>query len=451
MLMRPTQGPAPRRAPSRCVRTALAALSLLAAGTIAAVLTPSCGKKGPPLAPVVSLPGPVEEFTARRLGGDVYIRLRVPTANLDKSTPADVSRVEVYGYTGSPGPNDNLVRRGMLVASLPVAPPAPETEEAPAKAPAPESLEQGGTATLVERLTGPVLTAVPLPEDNEKKTDADTDPRAHMLLWSDPGDIPARIYTAAALTRRGRRGPFAPRVTVPLVDPSSPPPEVKVSFTEHAVTISWSAPMDARTPVQATTTGSFLASRPLVRSFQATRYNVYVLSRESGASSPATEHAVQPQPRPEVPQPLNEKPVEGTTYQDPALDFGKERCYVVRSVDSYGAALLEGEPSRPVCVTPRDIFPPSAPRSLAAVSSGGAVSLIWEPNNEPDLAGYHVLRGNPGDETLQPITAVLVTGTTYRDTNVQAGSRYVYAVVAVDRATPPNVSAPSNRVEETVR
>jgi hypothetical protein len=34
---------------------------------------------------------------------------------------------------------------------------------------------------------------------------------------------------------------------------------------------------------------------------------------------------------------------------------------------------------------------------------------------------------------------------------VQAGVTYVYAIVAVDRATPPNRSAPSNRVQETAR
>jgi hypothetical protein len=33
----------------------------------------------------------------------------------------------------------------------------------------------------------------------------------------------------------------------------------------------------------------------------------------------------------------------------------------------------------------------------------------------------------------------------------EAGRRYVYAVVAVDTASPPNRSAESNRVEETGR
>jgi fibronectin type 3 domain-containing protein len=41
--------------------------------------------------------------------------------------------------------------------------------------------------------------------------------------------------------------------------------------------------------------------------------------------------------------------------------------------------------------------------------------------------------------------------TTYRDTTVKPGVRYVYAVVAVDTASPQNVSAQSNRVEETAR
>ena len=34
---------------------------------------------------------------------------------------------------------------------------------------------------------------------------------------------------------------------------------------------------------------------------------------------------------------------------------------------------------------------------------------------------------------------------------VKTGVRYVYAVLAVDKATPPNASAQSRRVEETVR
>jgi hypothetical protein len=46
---------------------------------------------------------------------------------------------------------------------------------------------------------------------------------------------------------------------------------------------------------------------------------------------------------------------------------------------------------------------------------------------------------------------VPILETTYLDTTVDAGVRYVYAILAVDTATPPNESAPSERVEELAR
>jgi hypothetical protein len=44
-----------------------------------------------------------------------------------------------------------------------------------------------------------------------------------------------------------------------------------------------------------------------------------------------------------------------------------------------------------------------------------------------------------------------MTATTYRDTTAQAGFTYAYAVYAVDRASPPNVSPLSDRQVVTVR
>jgi hypothetical protein len=124
----------------------------------------------------------------------------------------------------------------------------------------------------------------------------------------------------------------------------------------------------------------------------------------------------------------------------------------VRTVRTVGGTLLvESEPTDPVCVKPADTFAPAAPTGLAAVSGEGAISLIWEANAEPDLAGYLILRGESPGETLQPLTPEPVRDTTYRDTSVRPGVRYVYAVVAVDTAAPRNVSPQSNRVEETAR
>jgi fibronectin type 3 domain-containing protein len=114
-------------------------------------------------------------------------------------------------------------------------------------------------------------------------------------------------------------------------------------------------------------------------------------------------------------------------------------------------AVVQGPASPITCVTPRDTFAPAAPKQLAAIGSAGIINLIWEPNSEPDLAGYIVLRGDAPGDKLQALTPAPISATNYRDTDVKPGVRYVYAVVAVDKAEPPNVSVQSNRAEETAR
>ena len=126
------------------------------------------------------------------------------------------------------------------------------------------------------------------------------------------------------------------------------------------------------------------------------------------------------------------------------------RCYAVRTVQSRGAITVESPLSPATCVTAVDTYPPPAPTGLVAVGSEGGVSLIWEPVTAPDLAGYLVLRGVEG-EALKPVMAAPVTESTYRDTTTQAGVMYIYAVVAVDKATPSNASPESNRVRESAR
>ena len=112
---------------------------------------------------------------------------------------------------------------------------------------------------------------------------------------------------------------------------------------------------------------------------------------------------------------------------------------------------MESDLSTPSCVTPRDTFPPAAPKALSVVAGTGTINLGWDANTEADLAGYLVLRGEAPGDTLQPLTPAPITGTSYEDKTARPGVRYAYAIVAVDKATPPNRSAPSARVEETAR
>ena len=76
------------------------------AALIAAFVVAGCGKKGPPLAPILRIPAAVAMIQAQRVGSDAFVTVTLPAKNIDSSVPVDIGRVEVYGYTGRrPPPN----------------------------------------------------------------------------------------------------------------------------------------------------------------------------------------------------------------------------------------------------------------------------------------------------------------------------------------------------------
>jgi fibronectin type 3 domain-containing protein len=88
---------------------------------------------------------------------------------------------------------------------------------------------------------------------------------------------------------------------------------------------------------------------------------------------------------------------------------------------------------------------------LQAVFSGPGqqafIDLSWAPNMEADLAGYNVYRQEDGGAVTK-INAQLVTAPAFRDEHVSAGTKYVYAVTAVDARG--NESPRSSEASENV-
>ena len=183
-----------------------------------------------------------------------------------------------------------------------------------------------------------------------------------------------------------------------------------------------------------------LPAKSLGFTTEATTYNLYAMPANA---SPADPYDVK------VPAPLTPQPLAVTEHVIPNVSFGVEQCFEVRAVDRVAGAQVLSPASPRTCITPKDTFPPAAPRSLAVIAVSGAINLIWDANSERDLAGYLVLRGEAPGDTLQPITQEPVAAATYRDETVKPGVRYLYSVVAVDRAG--NRSGESNRQEETAR
>jgi len=115
---------------------------------------------------------------------------------------------------------------------------------------------------------------------------------------------------------------------------------------------------------------------------------------------------------------------------------------------------LAGELSPPVQIAAVDVFPPAVPVGLVAIVTPAengaetAIDLSWEPDAEPDLAGYSVYRREEDGpwERISPVKPVV--GPAFHDTRVQPGHTYRYAVSAIDQGG--HESARSAETQETV-
>lgn len=464
----------------------------------------ACGQKGAPLAPIVYLPVPVTELKAKRVEGDIVLEFKVPAVNTDGSGPADLDRLEVYAHTGPlPTPADYL-KYGTLVQSIPIKqPPAPagtEGQMAEGKGQTAEGassadlqvgqssgtqlLEQGAATTVREALTEKHMEIGPMPPTRAALPVVTT---VQIQTLETPETVnfplpPVRYYTIFGVSEsRDRRGPHAGPIRVPLVSPLVAPAKLDATYTATAISLSWPGqPEDAVVPAQAAAAvaveapaiegsnletagtreiyagvetegtvnapwaGAAPTSKPQPPPTARFGYNVYEASAFLAPIAPIAPDA------PVAPvAPLNAALLTTPAFTDARVEFGTERCYVVRRVEMAGTVAIESAPSAVTCVKPVDTFPPEPPKMLQSVASGTTVNLIWEASTEADLAGYVILRGEAPGEKLAPLTPAPITDASYVDSSVRRARTYVYEILAVDTAG--NQSGPSNRVEDTIR
>jgi predicted phage tail protein len=251
---------------------------------------------------------------------------------------------------------------------------------------------------------------------------------AEILTYTDTLELagePTRLrYAVRYVNAAGQRAAFSNFLLLEPAARIALPPEMMVTgkeISEDMITISWQAPtanIDGSTPV------NLLG------------YNVYRISETGG----------------ELVQPLNDALVSGTQYQDKNYKPGETYHYVVRSV-SLGTegAQVESLNSNVVSVSPRDIFPPSAPASITVAAAPGRLSIFFPANPEGDIAGYNIYRSTNPDlpkDSWNKLNPSLLTRTTFLDERVESGKRYYYYLTAVDHAG--NVSPPSEVASEVV-
>jgi hypothetical protein len=256
-----------------------------------------------------------------------------------------------------------------------------------------------------------------------------TDPIAPEELRAHPGSIYAyRVRTRASKKKDSADSNTVTEKVYPVADRI---PSLNAQVTQAAIELSWPIPSFETTAASNETISG---------------YHIYRGQLDPAAALASANDLSQAKWKS---PPILLAPSQSNSYRDMLFEFGKTYAYQVRSVIIADGNPIESDDSVPAIVTPRDTFPPAAPQNLVAAEIPGAnntvaVDLSWSINLETDLAGYHVYRTEKQGDRGELVQADLLLSPAYRDTAVQAGHKYWYAVTAVDRAG--NESAPSEQI-----
>jgi hypothetical protein len=231
-------------------------------------------------------------------------------------------------------------------------------------------------------------------------------------------------YAVRLVTSSGAAADFSNYALItPLFDLASPPSGLKAELREKEIEITWDAP---KTNENGTSPANVVA------------YNIYRSVENGGLIK------------------LNDEPLQNLRYVDTRFEFGKRYEYVLRALSTLtnGASLdnaIESNACRPLTLTPKDTFPPSAPTPITIASIGGLVSVYWPLNPEADVVGYNIYRSGvekaPADRWIK-LNPQLHKTASFRDDKVEVGKQYFYQITAVDAYG--NESERSETKSETV-
>ena len=358
-----------------------------------------CAAPGEPSERKPPTPEPVTDLAASQMGNDVTLTFTLPRDSVERRQIQQPLTVAVY-------------------RNFEPAPPA--NSPAPA-APAKPALLLTIPPTEVERYT--------------------TQGRVHFvnsLRAEDFGSGSGREATYVVRTYVSPKKPSANSnpaalAIYPAADPIS---DLKAENTPAGVTLSW-------TPPQKTIVGPAppIAFYRVYRAEADTNANIGAAPASNTAEASAAEKAKSKSLFARIAEPP------APPFTDTQVELGKTYIYTVRTVSQYPGVSFESSDSNQTTLTPKDVFPPSAPQDLVVVfvpAAGGVpdhLELSWAINPENDIAGYNVYRSESPSARGERVNPELLLTPAFRDMNVLPSRLYYYIVTAVDRSG--NESVPS--------
>jgi hypothetical protein len=353
-----------------------AALLALAFCLFACSLAAGCAAPGEPTARHPVVPVAVTDLSARQYGNAFALTFTLPARSMDREALAEHPTIEIYRAALPPGAAPDKKTAWRLAFTIPSEQVDPYLKAGHIE------FHDPLTADDFARAAGSSMAYT-------VRTRA-----ARERASEDSNVVMARIYPA----------PEAPR-------------EVRVEVTESALDVNW---MEVALPPGASTRV----------------YRVYRGEIESGQQNPSQDLS-----KVKLNTPLELAGTSPSTeFRDSHFEAGTPYVYTVRSVGQFGADLVESVDSAPAIVTPRDVFPPTAPTNLeitivpATPQAPAYVELSWAISPEGDLAGYSVYRSEGEDSPGERVSTDILPSPTFRDISVMPGRRYYYRVSALDRA-----------------
>jgi hypothetical protein len=357
-----------------------------------------CAAPGEPTERKPATPEPVTDLAASQMGNDVALTFTLPHDSVEKRQLQQSLTVEVYrNFEAAPLPNS----------------PAPAAPVKPA-----------------------LLLTIPASEVDRYTTQG----RVHFvdsLRAEDFGSGGGReaVYIVRTYVSPKKSSANSNPAALTIYPAADPIADLKAENTPAGVALSW-------TPPQKTILG---ASPPIAF------YRVYraeadtnanpgaATASNTAAASNTAEPSATEKSKFKVPFARIAEPP-SSPFTDTQVELAKTYVYTVRTVSQYPGVSLESSDSNQSAITPKDVFPPSAPQNVVVVlvSAAGGVpdhlELSWAINPETDIAGYNVYRSESPSARGERANPELLITPAFRDMNVLPSRLYYYTVTAVDRS-----------------
>jgi hypothetical protein len=359
---------------------------------LALICLSGCASIGPPEAPSLELPKPPTDLHAARKGNKVTLTWTIPERTTDRQSVRYLGKTEICRSEAA----------ALKQCGTPIGEAKPPADFERTK----KSSGKKVSATFTDNLPSAVE-------------------QAHPTGFAS--------YAVEVLNTAGRGAGISNQVRVPLLPTLLSFDDFAVHPVAQGLMISWQCPSTAEG-----LTGTkylFRVYRRLEASSNWTKVaDVGATRCVDGASGQE----------------------DATSFLDQTFEWEETYLYrgtVVSVLELAGKPTVEveGDDTPEVKVFAHDVFPPAVPSGVQAVFSGPGqqnfIDLIWTPVSDTDLEGYNIYRHETGAAPAK-LNAEPVKTPAFRDTQVESGKTYFYAVSAVDQRG--NESARSEETSESV-